>query len=123
MLKRTTIFLDGDMVRADQDFVESLLPGVISTKGVFETMRVHEDKILFLQQHLRRMFRGLKLYGLVMPYPVKKLTQYLYQTVQKNNLRKARVRLAIWQQNGRLRTSIVCQPQRGPFPIHYQQGY
>lgn len=111
------------MVKADRDLIESLRPGVISGRGVFETMRVHDGRIFFLQRHWRRMFRGLKLYGLVMPYSVKKLTEYLYQTVQRNNSRRARLRLAVWRQNGRLRTSIICQPQQGPSQAQYQQGY
>lgn len=108
-MKGGSIFLDGCMVKARSELIDSLAPGIVQGKGVFETMRVYNGVIFSLQKHFDRLFRGLRLLAIRSPYSRKQWEQYLYQTIHVNSLKEARVRLAIWREGGQLRIAIVCQ--------------
>jgi len=58
-MKTKSIFLDGQIVKARTGLIDSLAPGVVQGKGVFETMRLYGGKIFALEDHLNRLFRGL----------------------------------------------------------------
>jgi len=108
-MKTRSIFLDGQMVKARMEFIDSLAPGIVQGKGVFETMRVYNGTVFALQKHFDRLFRGLRLLKIRSPYTKKQWEQYLYQTININSLKEARIRLAIWRDGRQLRIAIVCQ--------------
>jgi branched-chain amino acid aminotransferase len=123
LVKRKVIFLDGKMVKAGDALVDSLAPGVVEGRGVFETMRVHEGAIDDLNEHLGRLSRGLKAFKIRAPYSQKRLSQHLHQTIKDNGLSSARIRLAIWKEKRLLRIAIVCQPFKGYSDQQYKIGF
>lgn len=108
-MKTKSIFLDGQMVQARADLIDSLAPGVAQGKGVFETMRVYNGTIFSLEKHFHRLFRGLRLLKIRSPYSKKQWQQYLDQTIKANALKEARIRLAVWREEKKLRIAIICQ--------------
>ncbi len=118
------IFLDGKMVEADAVLMESLAPGVVEGKGVFETMKVYQGRILFLQEHLVRMQRGLKLYGLRQPYSLEKIKKYFYIVIQRNGLKNARIRISVWRKEGRDQKHMAIVAQATPIILgaRYRKG-
>jgi len=121
-MKTKSIFLDGQMIKARMEFIDSLAPGIVQGKGVFETMRVYSGKIYALQKHFDRLFRGLRLLGIRSPYTKKQWEQHLYQTINVNSLKEARIRLAVWREGGKLRIAIVCQDVKRDHPRKKQSG-
>ena len=122
-VKVKVIFLDGKMIKASTALVDSLVPGVVKAKGVFETMRVHDGKIGDLKKHLDRLLKGLKLLNIQAPYSKKRLDQYLYKTIKANAFRQARIRIAIWKEERHLKIAIVCQPFLGYSNETYKKGF
>jgi len=117
------LFLDGQIVKANRMLLEMLTPGISERKGVFETMKVCGERILFLQEHFVRMQRGLHLYDIKQPYSLKKIEKYLYQIIQKNSLKNARIRLSIWRQGSkRCHMAIAAQSVPTISKIQYQKG-
>jgi branched-chain amino acid aminotransferase len=123
LVKRKVIFLDGKMVKEGAALVDSLAPGVVAGRGVFETMRVDEGVIDDLSEHLGRLSRGLKAFKIRAPYSQKRLSQHLHQTIKDNGLSSARIRLAIWKEKRLLRIAIVCQPFKGYSDQQYKRGF
>jgi len=118
-----SIFLDGEMVKARPRLIESLVPGIVQGKGVFETMRLFNGTIFMLEEHLGRLFRGLKTFKIQPPYSKGKLKQYLYQTIKMNTLKEARIRLAVWKTDQRLHIAIVCQNIGKRSDAKYKEGF
>ena len=104
------VFLDGDIVKVDQKRLEALTPGVLKAKGVFETMRFENGKILALDAHLKRLFKGLKFQNIQSPHSIKKLKDLILSFSQANARRPARIRLVLWQEKNQVRTAIMSEP-------------
>lgn len=121
-MKTRSIFLDGQMVKARSELINSLAPGIVRGEGVFETMRVYNGIIFVLQKHFDRLFRGLRLLEIRSPYTKKQWERHLYQTININSLKEARIRLSVWQENGKLRIAIVCQDVKSDRLCKRQSG-
>jgi len=98
-MKNQLIFLDGKWVNAKTALLESLTPGVVEGKGVFETMRVEQGRILVLEEHFERLQRGCRLYEIKLPYALKKIKALLDEVIVRNSLKNARIRLSVWRQS------------------------
>ncbi len=121
-MKTRSIFLDGQMVKARTELIDSLLPGVVAGKGVFETMRVYNGKIFSLDKHFDRLFRGLRLLKIRSPYSNIQLGVYLDRTIKVNLIKEARIRLAVWREKRQLRIAVVCQDIRSNWVQKDQKG-
>lgn len=119
-MKKNLIFLDGKFIKADKALLDSLMPGIIQGKGVFETMRVFGGNILALELHLERFTKGLNFYKLNLPYSKKKICILLHETLRINKFKDARIRLAVWKENSRNRISIIAQKLSNKKPEAYK---
>ena len=78
--------------------------------GLFETIRVKDNNILFLPDHFERLYIGMLAMSF---YPPSNLTpQYLSQTIYKlieiNNIGKnARVKIQVWRRNDKNQTGYT----------------
>lgn len=78
--------------------------------GIFETIRVKDNNILFLPDHFERLYTGMLALSL---YPPSNLTpQYISQTIYKlieiNNIGKnARVKIQVWRRNDKSQTGYT----------------
>src|SRR3989338_2004552 len=122
-MRRPIIWLDGELVRAGDSLLHSLTPGVLKAQGVFETMRAEEGGIFLWERHWERMARGLKVLHLGWPVSREKIYQNIRRVFRLNDFQDARVRLTVWRESGRLRSSIVCQPLLGVLPQAYRRGF
>lgn len=117
------LFLDGRMIRASDKLVESLTPGVVQGKGVFETMRVCGGAIFALEAHMIRLLQGLKTLNMRMPCSRKQLKKYLDRVIRVNHFKEARLRLAVWKEGRSLRLTIVGQDTVGYSAHKYKKGF
>ena len=107
---KNKIFLDGTFIEVKRSLVKSLTPGVLKAKGVFETMRFENGKILALDAHLKRLSKGLKFQNIQSPYSIKKLKDLILSFPQANSCRPARIRLIVWKEKSQIRVVIVSEP-------------
>jgi len=125
------IFLDGNIIETTSEFVRALAPGVLQTRGVFETMLAWIElyaggKRLVLpafMEHMDRMERGLMLMGINRPFDVAGLGDVIGLLLKKNHIGRARVRVSVWEQGGGIRSSVICQPFYGYSEKKYFIGF
>ena len=123
MTKKTKIFLDGGLVAVDSATLDSLSPGKIVGKGVFETMLSKKGRIFQLEEHLQRLFQGLRVLKIQSPLTRDQMKKDLITLLRFSLLSKARVRIVVWQNQGRVRTALMMQPYR-PFSARkYREGF
>lgn len=72
--------------------------------GVFETMKFKKGKIIFLDEHLSRLWQGLKRFQFDLPklFTPDYLESELLALIQKNKHSAARIRLTVFRGNGGL---------------------
>ncbi|MBI5416232.1 MAG: aminotransferase class IV family protein [Candidatus Omnitrophica bacterium] len=117
------LWLDGKLVAAKPTLLESLTPGVLKAKGVFETMRVANGKAALLAAHLKRMSRGLKVLDLTPPKSFSTIPENIPRLLKVNRLKNARARLMVWQKNGRVHAAIIAEPLSPPTARQYKEGF
>lgn len=122
-MRKPIIWLDGKLIEAKPSLLESLAPGVLKAKGVFETMRAREGKIPLLAAHLKRMSRGLKVLKLAPPVPVSRIREHITRLLEVNRLQNARVRVMVWHKGGRRHCAIICEPFQAPGARQYSKGF
>lgn len=113
------VLWDGKWVNVAPKVLESWTPGVMKAVGVFETMRAHEEKVLFLEYHLQRLSRGLKTLGLHWPASWRNIQVQVREVLRRNRIQEARVRLTVWREGLKIRSTVVCQP----IGQSYEQGW
>lgn len=117
------LWRDGEFVTASPSFVQSLTPGILKAKGVFETMRVVKGRIEFFSSHLRRLRRGLRVLKFSSPFTSSTIRRQIGQLLKVNGLENARVRVMIWQKGARVHSAMICQPLQPPPARQYSQGF
>lgn len=105
----TKILLDGVLQSVSSKFFESLTPGSLRAKGVFETMRSYRGKIFLLDEHIKRLKRGLRFYKIKNPFSQKAIDRNITKVLTANCLKNARVRLSVWREGKNVHSVIVCQ--------------
>ena len=127
MSKLNWFFLDGRLMLVEQKWIDRFSPGRLKggahSRGVFETMRAYEEKILLLEDHLQRLFRGLKVLKIQPLYRVEELAGLLRAVLKKNQLKNARVRLMVWKTKSQTHVSIAAIAYK-PFSAScYKKGF
>jgi len=61
--------------------------GFILGDGCWDGIRLHNNKLLFLKDHIRRLYEDAKAIGIKIPKTKNELTKMLYQTVIKNKMK------------------------------------
>lgn len=72
--------------------------------GLFETIKFKNDQLILLDEHLSRLWQGLKAFQFEVPklFNPDFLESEILRLLQKNNLKEARVRLTVIRGNGGL---------------------
>ncbi|MFT5388331.1 MAG: branched-chain amino acid aminotransferase [Lysobacterales bacterium] len=101
------IFLNGKYKEATPKEIESLRPGVLNATGVFETMRVIDGSVVFLEQHFKRFKSGVSVFKLPVSYDLYAIETKLNQVIKRNTINNGRIRLATWISDKRICSAIV----------------
>jgi len=96
------IYLNNRFVSEKQATVSVFDHGFLYGDGVFETLRAYEGRFFLLNEHLSRLRDSAKELGISLPVKPSDLGRLLYQTLIRNRLRNALVRISV---------------SRGPGPI------
>jgi branched-chain amino acid aminotransferase len=89
------VFLNGELVAAEQGRLSAFDAGFLHGAGLFETMRAYHGRVYRLGAHLDRLIESAK--QLLIPVAGDKefLAQAVRQTIEANGLSEARVRLTV----------------------------
>jgi len=112
MTRKQIIYIDGKFIKADQELVESLAPGVLNVKGVFETIRIYQKVPFAFEKHFLRMIQGLHVLKIPFKISSDHLSKIIHQLLKKNRLSDGRLRIQIWKEKGSARAAVLVWPLR-----------
>jgi branched-chain amino acid aminotransferase len=120
---KKTVFLNGKFIPAQEARLPVVTPGFLYGWGLFETMRAFEGRIIYLAAHLKRLKDSSKLCRITLPHPPQELKDIIQETIRKNKLADARVRLTLWKSAGGADVLVTAERYQ-PFPAaQYRRGF
>ncbi|MDP3732429.1 MAG: aminotransferase class IV [Candidatus Omnitrophota bacterium] len=120
---KETVFLNGQFVPKEKAKVSALGPGFLYGWGLFETMRSYHNKIVYFEEHLKRIRESCKLIKMKPPYTLNRLKDIVQETIKINDLRDAHVRLTLWKSERGTDILIIAKKYQ-PYPFRkYNKGF
>ncbi len=80
------VYINGEFYRRDEAKISVFDSGFLVGDGVWEGVRLHRGRFVFLEAHLDRLFEGAKAIDLDIGMTRQQLTGALYQTAAKNGM-------------------------------------
>ncbi|WP_054949049.1 branched-chain-amino-acid transaminase [Numidum massiliense] len=94
-MEQRWIFLNGKYVKKEEATISVFDHGFLYGDGIFEGIRVYNGNIFRLREHMVRLYDSAKVIMLDIPYTLEELEQHVAETVRKNELRDAYIRLIV----------------------------
>lgn len=96
------IYMSGEYVRKEEAVISVYDHGFLYGDGVFEGIRVYEGNIFKLDEHLNRLYDSAKSIMLQIPYSKEELREIIGETVRRNQLETAYIRVVVSRGAGNL---------------------
>jgi branched-chain amino acid aminotransferase len=96
------VFLNGEYKRKAEATISVFDHGFLYGDGVFEGIRVYSGNVFRLHEHMVRLYESAKSILLDIPYTLDELEAYVVETVRKNQLLDAYIRLIVSRGDGPL---------------------
>lgn len=80
------ININGSLVQRDQAKISVFDSGFLLGDGVWEGIRFHQSVLLFIEDHLNRLFESAKGISLSIPFTKKEIVQEIKKTLSKNKM-------------------------------------
>lgn len=80
------IYVNGELLPRDEAKVSVFDSGYLVGDGVWESLRLHKDAFIFLDEHLDRLFQGSKAIGLDIGLSRDEISEALDKTVDANDM-------------------------------------
>ncbi|MBA4531182.1 MULTISPECIES: branched-chain-amino-acid transaminase [Brevibacillus] len=96
------IYLNGEFVEKENAKISVYDHGFLYGDGIFEGIRVYNGNIFRLQEHIERLYESALSIMLVIPMRIEEMMDAVVETVRKNELRDAYIRLVISRGDGDL---------------------
>ena len=106
------IFIDGEFVKKEEAVISVYDHGFLYGDGVFEGIRVYSGNIFKLSEHLRRLYESAQSVMLTIPYDKKEFEKVIVETVRKNKLENAYIRVVVSRGTG----NLGLDPRHCPTP-------
>lgn len=105
------ICINGEFVPDNEAKIPVWDHGYLYGDGLFETMRAYEGKVFALEDHLARLREGAKILRLSINYNDKEISSLLQETIKRNNMPEAYIRLTISRGDGPIGLDPALCPQ------------
>lgn len=107
------IYINGKYVSKEDAKISVFDHGLLYGDGVFEGIRVYDGKVFRLEEHLIRLYESARHILLPVPITQNKLMQDVLETVRKNKLTNAYIRLIVTRGTGDLGLDpLICKNQK-----------
>jgi branched-chain amino acid aminotransferase len=124
-MSQTLVYLDGEFVRAENAKLSVYDHSLLYGDGIFEGIRAYEGVVFQLSEHIDRLYRSARILRLNIPVDKEKMLELVLESLRRNQLRNAYVRLVVTRGVGTLcldprtcsRPSIVIIAESLP-PLH-----
>ena len=84
--KNIKIYVNGEIVLRENAVVSVFDSGFLLGDGVWEGIRLLNGKLVFLQEHLDRLFNGAKKLDININHTKESLTKLIYKTLEANSM-------------------------------------
>lgn len=126
------IYLDGVYVPREEAKVSVFDHGYLYGDGVFEGIRAYDGRVFKLTEHLERLYEGAHHIMLNIPMTLAELAEATLETLRRNNLKDAYIRIVVSRGSGDLgldprkcprATVVIIADKISLFPQeYYEQG-
>jgi len=126
------IYLDGAYVPREEAKVSVFDHGYLYGDGVFEGIRSYDGRVFKLMEHLQRLFEGAHHIMLEVPITLEEMAEATLETMRRNNLKNAYIRIVVSRGVGDLgldprkcprATVVIIADKISLFPQeHYEKG-
>ena len=100
--KEPFVYIDGEFHLKGEAKISVYDHGLLYGDGVFEGIRQYNGIVFRLRDHIERLFEGLRVIRVNIPYTKEQLMDAVVETLQKNTLTDAYIRLVITRGRGNL---------------------
>lgn len=80
------IFINGELLPRDDAKISVFDSGYLVGDGIWEALRLHHDKLVFLDLHLNRMWEAAATIGMELPFTKEELTENIWKTIHANEM-------------------------------------
>ena len=105
------IYLNGEFVKKEDAKVSVYDHGFLYGDGVFEGIRSYNGNVFRLEEHLERLYDSAKSVMLEIPHTFEELTNIVTETLRRNELRDAYIRLVVSRGAGNLGLDPLSCPR------------
>jgi branched-chain amino acid aminotransferase len=109
-MKSEIIFLNDKFLPIKEAAVSVLDRGFTLGDGLFETLRAYGGNVFRLEDHLERLFHSAQKIFLEIPYSKERLAEIVKETLKKNQLQEAYIRITITRGEGSTGLSFPEKP-------------
>lgn len=107
-----TIYLDGEYVPEEEAKVSVFDHGLLYGDGIFEGIRAYNGRVFKLDEHIDRLFKGSRAIMLEPPVGKEEMKEIVLETLRRNSLRDAYIRLVVTRGKG----DLGLDPAKCPKP-------
>lgn len=107
------VYLDGELVPAEEAKVSVFDHGLLYGDGVFEGIRAYNGRVFKLDEHVQRLYGCARTIMLDIPMSQDEMKEAVVQTVRANGLRDGYVRLVVTRGAG----DLGLDPRKCPRPF------
>lgn len=97
-----TIYLDGKFVPEEEAVVSVFDHGLLYGDGIFEGIRAYHNRVFKLKEHIDRLYESAQTIKLKIELTKEEMTEVVLETLRRNNLRDAYIRLVVTRGKGDL---------------------
>jgi branched-chain amino acid aminotransferase len=112
MGKELQVYIDGVYYPKSQAKISVYDHGLLYGDGVFEGIRAYNGIVFKLKEHIRRLYRSAHALMLKIPLTEDEMTQKVVETLRRNSLRDAYIRLVVTRGIG----DLGLDPRKCPTP-------
>ncbi len=102
MEKELLVYIDGEYYPKSQAKVSVYDHGLLYGDGIFEGIRAYNSVVFKLKEHIDRLYRSAHTIMLQIPLKKEEMIQIVLETLRKNNLKDAYIRLVVTRGMGDL---------------------
>ena len=96
------IYMTGKLVEESEAMISVFDHGLLYGDGVFEGIRVYNNRVFLLKEHIDRLFNSAKAIALEIPISKEELVTAVADTCKANELENGYVRLIVTRGKGSL---------------------
>lgn len=111
-LSSQQIYLNGQFVEKEKALISVYDHGFLYGDGVFEGIRVYDGNVFKLKEHIDRLYESAHSIMLDIPYQKNEMEKNIVETIKKNNLQSAYIRVVVSRGTG----DLGLDPRNCPKP-------